>query len=1192
LIIHDVAADTVVATPLSIEDRFTTLEGEVYLTGVQALVRVLLDQRRADRRAGLNTAGYVTGYPGSPLGGVDLEMERRRDLLSSCDVIHQPGLNEDLAATAIWGAQTVTTMPGAMVDGVFSMWYGKSPGVDRSGDAFRHGNIGGAGEHGGVIAVAGDDPDARSTNFPTSTIGAFADWAMPVLFPGSTQDVLDLGLHGYALSRAAGLWVAMRMVTDLADGSGVAAVGPGRVVPLIPKVEYDGLPFRPKLRVGTPGAPMKEAERDLFGPRTDLAALYIQFNRLNPVVLDAPEARVGLVAVGKAFTDLRQALEQLGLDDAALRRAGIRLKKVVALSPVAPAEWREFAAGLSTIVVVEEKRPFVETALKNALYGRPGAPEIVGKNDEHGRELFPVHGEYNADRIVRTIGPYLSDRWGVDLRLPEAPRERTMLPLATSRTPYFCSGCPHNRSLVVPEGSVVGSGIGCHILQLIVPRKEYGILAGFTQMGGEGAQWVGAAPFTSTSHIFQNIGDGTFAHSGSLGIRFAVSTGTTMTFKLLVNSAVGMTGGQDVTGAMTVPALTKVLEAEGVRRTIVTTDDLTKYRHRRLPGRARFGKERLAANAEVWHRDRLIEAQTELAATPGVTVLLHDQQCAAEKRRLRKRAKQAEPTRRIMVNERVCEGCGDCNAKSQCLSVQPVDTEFGRKTRIDQSSCNLDYSCADGDCPSFLVVETKRARKRDRGAPDCPVDLNDPTPTGSSPVWNIHMAGIGGTGVVTASQVLATAAVLDGYQVRDLDLTGASQKAGPVVSQLQLYHGDQAPATTIPDGGADLLLAFDLLGAVSPSNLVKASSDRTVVVASLTRTPTGQMAVDPAIPFPSVTDLQGEIDAESRAADNVYLDAERLARSIFGTHMVANSVMIGAAYQRGALPIAADSIEAAFRLNGTAVEQNLSAFRWGRAFVSDPAVVERLVSRQEPASQATAAAEAAETAATLGISAAGTERIARLIADLIDYQSSRYAERFVDQLLQMQRAFGSAGAMSEPLLLTIAAGLHHLMAYKDEYEVARLHLLPSADEAVKSQFGEGAVVSWRLHPPVLRALGMRQKVTLGPWFKPAFVGLRAVRRVRGTPIDVFGYARVRRVERALVEHYSSVLRAAAGYVDERNAGIAEELARTALLVRGYEEIKLRNVVRYLAETDRLLGSLGVTAPAHPALTGLLADVEL
>jgi indolepyruvate ferredoxin oxidoreductase len=1160
----------------ALDDRFRALSGQVYLTGVQALVRVLLDQRRSDARAGVRTAGFVSGYPGSPLGGVDLEMQRQTALLSEHDIRHLPGLNEDLAATAVWGTQTVGTLPGPTVDGVFAMWYGKSPGVDRSGDAFRHGNMGGTAASGGVLAVAGDDPDARSTNFPTDTTGAFLDWAMPVLFPGTVQDILDLGLHGYALSRAAGLWVGFKMVTDIADGSGTAVVDPDRIRPVIPDVAFDGLPFRPRLRVGTPGPPMREAERDLFTARTELAGLYIAQNRLNPIVTAPNSARIGIVAPGKAYSDLRQALAQLGLSDADLESYGIRLKKVSALSPVGREEWRSFAAGLEEIVVVEEKRPLIERFLRDALYGTADQPAIVGKEDERGRPFVPGHGELGAGTVSNLLGRRLAERWGLDVRLPEPPRERALLQLATTRTPYFCSGCPHNRSLVVPEGSLVGSGIGCHILQLVVPRPEYGELVGFTQMGAEGAQWIGAAPFVSAGHIFQNIGDGTFHHSGSLALRFAVASKANITYKLLYNSAVGMTGGQDVAGAMSVPDLTRLFAAEGVTRTIVTTDDPKKYR-----------RVRLAPGVEVWHRDRIIEAQEVLAATAGVTVLLHDQQCAAEKRRLRKRAKQAEPTRRVMIDHRVCEACGDCNAKSQCLSVQPVETEFGRKTSIHQSSCNLDYSCADGDCPSFLTVDVAKVKKPASSARMPSVKLPPPEAIVPTDAFNVHMAGIGGTGVVTTSQILATAAVLDGYRVRDLDLTGSSQKAGPVVSQLQLTTGDQEPATTIPAGGADLFLAFDLLGSVGPANREKADPSRTVVVASSSVAPTGQMAFDRRVALPDVAVLRAEMDDVSRARDNVYVDTEQLARAVCGTHMVANSVLMGAAHQAGALPLSTASIEEAIRLNGTAVDQNLAAFAWGRAAVVDPKAARKEIERAQRRSAAAAEdVRAAEMVDACGDVPADLVPVLRTrVADLLGFQGERYAERY---LAVVRRVLGTATGDTRTRLATaVAHGLHKLMAYKDEYEVARLHLLPSAREAVAAEFGEGAKVSWRLHPPVLRAMGLDHKITLGPWFRPGFVALRGMRRIRGSWVDPFGYAQVRRVERALVEQYIAMIESGLAHLDEESAPALVELAGAAQDVRGYEHIKLRNVAGYLATVRRLAPA----AKAQPSIDGVLAEVE-
>ncbi|WP_200800251.1 indolepyruvate ferredoxin oxidoreductase family protein [Jatrophihabitans endophyticus] len=1157
--------------PFSLDDRFAVVEGEVYLTGVQALVRVLLDQRRRDARLGLRTAGFVSGYPGSPLGGVDLELNRRAALLAEHDIRHQPGLNEDLAATAIWGAQTAGTLPAPLYDGVFGMWYGKSPGVDRTGDAFRHGNIGGVAEYGGVLAVAGDDPDARSTNFPTDTNGAFHDWAMPILFPGTMQDVIDLGLHGYALSRAAGVWVAFKMVTDIADGSGTAHVGPDRVDPIVPSVTLDGRPFRPQLRVGTPGPPMREAERDLFSARTELAARYVELNGLNPVVVDPPDARIGIVAPGKAYTDLREALTTLGLDHDDLVRAGVRIKKVSALSPVAASEWRAFAAGLQEIVVVEEKRPFLERFLRDALYGQPAAPAIVGKRDERDEAFLPISGELTAALVARVLGPRLHDRWGLDVRLPQVARERTLLPLSTARTPYFCSGCPHNRSLVVPEGSLVGSGIGCHILQLVVPRPEYGELVGFTQMGAEGAQWVGASAYTEAEHIFQNIGDGTFHHSGSLGLRFAVASKANITYKLLYNSAVGMTGGQDVEGAMTVPAIAALLEAEGVVRTIITTDDPKKYRRTKLP-----------KNASVRHRDDLVEAQEELAALTGVTVLIHDQQCAAEKRRLRKRAKQAEPTTRIMINDRVCEGCGDCNSKSQCLSVQPLETEFGRKTTIHQSSCNLDYSCANGDCPSFVSVDVENAKKAGTAVRLPSVPLVDPVAVVPTDAVNIHMTGIGGTGVVTTSQIMATAAVLDGHQVRNLDLTGSSQKAGPVVSQLQLFTGDVEPATTIPAGGADVFLAFDLLASVSEPNLAKGDPQRTVVVASSSVAPTGQMAYNSAIPLPSVAELRTMLDGVSRATENVYVDAEALARAVFGTHMVANSILIGAAHQAGALPLSTSSLEQAIRLNGTAVDKNLAAFAWGRAAVLDPAGTAEVVAKAKAAAARQVAVDERAAALAGGVEGVDDE-LRRLltvrVADLIGFQNERYARRYLRVVRAAVDAERRVAGAPGDLARAVAAGLHKLMAYKDEYEVARLHLLDSAQDAVVTEFGEGAVASLLLHPPALRALGMKRKIKLGPRYTPVMRGLRGMKAVRGTPLDVFGYAEVRRVERALVQQYTAMIESGLRGLTAERLPALTELAAAPQDVRGYEHIKLRNVAAYV---DRVR-TLSAAAGADPSL---------
>jgi indolepyruvate ferredoxin oxidoreductase len=1164
--------------PFTLADKFTREEGPIYLNGTQALVRLMLDQRRLDRRAGLNTAGFVCGYPGSPVGNVDDEMARNQTLLDAHHVVHRTGLNEELAATAAFGTQALHEVPGARYDGVYAMWFGKAPGVDRSIDAFHHHNFRGVGRNGGVLVVAGDDPHARSTIFPSDSNAAFYKLFMPVLAPGNVQEVLDYGLHGYALSRASGLWVGLKFVTDVADSASVAWVRPERVKPVVPQVLLDGKPLQPVFRPNEAGPPLIEAERRIADGQLEIARRYAALNGLNRIVVRPQAPRIGIVTSGKTYYDVRQALRDLGFtSDAMLADAGIGLLKMGLIYPVEPDIVREFARGMQELVVVEDKRPFLELFLKDILYGTADQPRVLGKRDENGQPLLPVHGEQSADTIARALLKRLGDavrtpaaQARAQLLLPATGSRRAPIMLSTARTPYFCSGCPHNTSLKAPDGAIVGAGIGCHIMDLWM-GAGFGVVKGYTQMGGEGAQWVGLAPFTQTPHFFQNLGDGTFAHSGSLAIRFAVASRTNITYKLLYNSTVAMTGGQDILGGMTVANMVKMLEAEGVGRILITTDEPENF-----PGRK-------VGSAEVWARERLMEAEKLLAGIPGVTVLVHVQMCATEKRRLRKRGKMDYKPRSTIINERVCEGCGDCGVKSNCLSVQPVATPFGRKTQIHQSSCNQDFSCVQGDCPSFATVEApalkQKLRASQRVSLPTALALPDPQPLVPQDVFSVCLTGIGGTGVVTVNQILGTAAFRCGMNVQTYDHTGSSQKAGPVVSHLKVMPHKSGGSPTVGTGSADLYLVFDPLVAVSAHNLAVAAPGRTVAVVSTTPVPTGEMVANKGKHYPAAQQLRETLDGVTRKEHNVYLDAQNVAERLMGDHMASNLLLVGAAYQAGALPIPAEAIEDAIRLNGTAVEMNIEAFRWGRMLVAEPARVQQaLQANESPAAAAPLSPAARKLVDQVGASGELLAALELRVPELIAYQDEAYAARYVQQVAAVHLAESALPGAPAALSLAVARNLYKLMAYKDEYEVARL-LLDDAERArLARTFGDNPKVTWHLHPTFLRSLGFRQKVKFGPWFAPVLKALRAAKGVRGTALDLFGRTQVRRLERELLAHYEQVVQHLAATL---TAGNHEQAARIAALpdaVRGYEHVKLGNARTYAAEMNRETAALGIRLP--------------
>jgi len=1146
----------------TLQDRYLQQDGTVYLSGIHALVRLLCDRIRHDRRGGLRSAAFVSGYEGSPLAGFDLELARCAALLERHDIVHRPGLNEELAATSVMGTQLAESAGPMRTDGVLGVWYGKAPGLDRATDALRHANYAGTHPRGGALALVGDDPTAKSSSVPSASELELADLCIPVFYPADPQDVLDLAPHAIELSRACGVWSAMKLVTNVADAAGTARVRSDWTAP-DPALLYDAAPgARPYAHRPSGlllGAKLAELERSLHTVRLPLVERYLQVSGVNRLCGrgGAGTARIGLVSAGKPYLDLCQALDRVGLDAAARERYGIRILRLGAIHPVEPGIVREFADGLSEIIVVEEKRPFVETALKQILYAAPAAPAIHGKTGPDGRPLFSALGELDPDTIAAGLAKRLAEYADLEpvhaylrSRTTRATAPRTSLPLLT-RTPYFCSGCPHNSSTKVPEGAVVGAGIGCHTMTVLMEPEQVGTIIGLTQMGGEGAQWIGIEPFSEREHFVQNIGDGTFTHSGSLAVRAAIAAGVDITYKLLYNSVVAMTGGQQAVGAMPVERVAALLQLEGCARVVITSEDPSRIDRARLP-----------KGVQARHRDELMSVQRELASTKGVTVLIHDQECAIEKRRRRRRrGESAAAQTRVLINERVCEGCGDCGAKSNCLSVRPVDTEFGRKTRIDQSSCNVDYSCLDGDCPSFLTVVPVAAAERPE-PPDLEASALDEPVRALPSAYAARITGTGGTGVVTVAQVLAVAASTEGLHVRVLDQTGLAQKGGAVVSDIKITSVPVEHAARLATGQCDLYLACDQLVGAEQQWLTAADPERTCAVVSTAEVPTGPMIVDPGIPFPETARIRGPIEAAT--ARTHYVDAHGIADALFGDTLYANLVQLGAAYQHGAIPMPAAAIEEAIALNGVAVARNIQAFRRGRQSVADPKAVQAL--RDGRAGREDRPGVGSEPDGELA-------RLLRIrVPDLVRYQNSRYARDYTDFIERVRRWEAGPTEVTE----VVARNLHKLMAYKDEYEVARLSLDAGLTASLEAAFGPGARVSHRLHPPLLRALGIKRKIALGRRSaRPVFRLLYALRGLRGTLVDPFGHTAVRRAERAVIQEYRDGILTAirSSAPADAKSVVVSELAGLPEEIRGYEHIKLAAIAAYRDRRTELLAKL-------------------
>ncbi len=1161
---------------ITLEDKYTRTSGRVFLTGPQALVRLPMLQRQRDAAAGLNTAGFVSGYRGSPLGGVDLAFWAAKKFLEPQHIVFQPGINEDLAATAVWGTQQVNLFPGAKYDGVFAMWYGKGPGVDRCGDVFRHANAAGTAPHGGVLVVAGDDHNAKSSTLPHQTDHFFKAMMMPVLYPANVQEYIDFGLHGWAMSRYSGCWVALKALADTVETSASVNIDPHALDIRLPtdlELPPGGLNIRwPDDR--------HEQERRLLHHKLYAALAYCRANRLNRVVIDTPAPRLGIITAGKSYLDVRQALDELGIDDALAAAIGIRLYKVGMVWPLEAAGVRDFAAGLEEILVVEEKRQLIEYQLKEHLYNwrEDVRPRVIGKFDEkgewaqpHGDWLLPAAGELSVAHIARVIAQRIgrfvtSATIEARLALLEAKQKEAGAPIMLAqRTPTFCSGCPHNTSTRVPEGSRAVAGIGCHYMATWMDRST----ATYTHMGGEGVPWVGQAPFTHEKHIFANLGDGTYYHSGLLAIRQAVAAKVPITYKILYNDAVAMTGGQPVDGPLSVAQLTRQLAAEGIEKIVIVTDEPEKYAE--IPD--------LAPNVPIHHRDRLDLVQRELREYPGVSVLIYDQACATEKRRRRKRGKLADPAKRVFINEAVCEGCGDCGVQSNCLSIVPVETELGRKRAIDQSSCNKDYTCLKGFCPSFVTVEGGRLKKGRMQNADGPGDAHfaaPPAPTlpATGRPYNLLVTGVGGTGVVTLGALIGMAAHIDGKGVSVLDMTGLAQKFGAVYSHLRIAdRPEDIHAARIATGEADALIGGDLVVSAGSETRSKLRSGHTRAVVNVAETPTAEFTHNPDWQFPltrmqdSLRDACGGGRPPGSIGENIlFLDAQRLARQLMGDAIYANTLLLGVAWQRGLVPVSREALDKAFELNGTTVEQNRQAFLWGRRAAHDPDAVRRFA---EPADDSAGVIPLQPLARNLD------ELIERRAATLTAYQDATYADRYRTLVKRVRAAESRLGgqALSE----AVARNYFKVLAIKDEYEVARLYADPAFMRQIADTFEGDFRLRFHLAPPLLArpdpATGHPAKRSYGPWMMRAFAWLARLKRLRGTPFDPFARTAERRMERRLLADYEADVERILAVLDADRLATAIELAALPAEIRGFGHVKEAAVERAAPRRAALLASL-------------------
>ncbi|MEM7300617.1 MAG: indolepyruvate ferredoxin oxidoreductase family protein [Pseudomonadota bacterium] len=1142
-------------TSISLKDKFDLNKNRIFVSGVQALLRLVLAQKERDRKAGHNTAGYITGYRGSPVGGIDLTMWRFQDLLKQNDIVFQSGQNEDLAATALWGTQQAELRGDGKYDGVFGIWYGKGPGVDRSGDVFRHANLAGTSKFGGVVAVMGDDHTCESSTTAHQSEFHFLDVMMPVLHPAGVQEIVDFGLFGYALSRYAGVWVGLKCLKDTIESTAVIDGDIDRlqfVEPTDFEMPKDGLNIR------TNDHPLVQEAR-LQDYKRDAIVAFVRANKINKTIISGGKTpKVGIITTGKSYLDVRQALDGLGIDEIRANALGIRLFKIGCVWPIPPEELKKFARGLDTIIVVEEKRSLIEVQVREELYGTAHQPTVVGKKDEKGNWLFPVKGALDSNNIAIAIGErVLKHNKDKDLKsnvdaLKAAQEAQAKTETIAERVPYFCAGCPHSSSTHVPEGSRAYAGIGCHYMAQWMDRKT----EGYTQMGGEGANWIGEFHFSNREHVFQNLGDGTYNHSGHLAVRAAANSDANITYKILYNDAVAMTGGQPNEGNLTVDMIASQVAAEGAQRVVIVTDEPDKY-----PSTVAW-----PLGTTIHHRSELMEVQKELSKVKGLSVMIYDQTCASEKRRRRKRGMFPDPDRRAVINEQVCEGCGDCGVKSNCVAVTAVDTDYGRKRQIDQSACNKDFSCTNGFCPSFVTVHGGKLRKgaeQQAGAESAEIPLAQlPAPTlpEIDKTYGVVVTGVGGTGVVTVGAIIGMAAHLEGKGSAIIDMAGLAQKGGAVASHLRIAKKpSDINSIRITARGADLILGCDVVTAGTAKVMASVKEGETRVVVNSHETLSGSFTHNVDFSFP-VQRILRAIRAKAGNENTHVVEAKRMAIGLMGDAIAANMFMLGFAWQNGGLPISAEAILKAIDLNGVAVKLNQDAFNWGRVAAHDMTLVPV---KEEPGPEQLPHRER---------SANIDELIERRADDLTRYQNATYANRYRETMDRVRAAEASKASGKAGLSDVIARNLFKLMAIKDEYEVARLYTDGSFERQLSERFESWERIEFHMAPPLFSkrdANGHLVKSTFGPWMRRALGLVASLKGLRGSTLDVFGYTQERRMERRLLSDYEAVIDRICSSLTPQNHSAAMALANYPEKIRGFGHVKEAAVKSVEIEKSRL-----------------------